>query len=194
MQPISAASGKRAAAGSERVGTSMTDFSKFLDDDQGAITIDWVALTAGLLLLGIMVVYAIFNGGVAGLVSNVNATLAAVTTDVDTGDAPDLNGITTASALALLSDGRAMPVGAVVQGSGLWLTGTVLTQWTDPSGPAGNFFQTVSSSANVSPLAVGTTISGADTFDVNGTSSSSQVFLDNTTVLSDPWGLSGPVI
>ena len=172
----------------------MTDFSKFLDDDQGAITIDWVALTAGLLLLGIMVVYAIFNGGVAGLVSNVNATLAAVTTDVDTGDAPDLNGITTASALALLSDGRAMPVGAVVQGSGLWLTGTVLTQWTDPSGPAGNFFQTVSSSANVSPLAVGTTISGADTFDVNGTSSSSQVFLDNTTVLSDPWGLSGPVI
>ena len=30
----------------------------------GAVTIDWVALTAGILLLGIAVVYGVFEGGV----------------------------------------------------------------------------------------------------------------------------------
>ncbi len=71
----------------------MKTFTKFLIDDTGAVTIDWVALTAGILLLGIMVVYAIFNNGVAGLVSNVNSTLAGVTTDVSTGSAPTQSGI-----------------------------------------------------------------------------------------------------
>ncbi len=56
----------------------MTKFAKFLSDDAGAVTIDWVALTAGILLLGIMVVYAIFNNGVQSLVENVNSTLSAV--------------------------------------------------------------------------------------------------------------------
>ncbi len=46
----------------------MTKLTKFLSDDAGAITIDWVALTAGVLLLGILVVYAIFNNGVSTLV------------------------------------------------------------------------------------------------------------------------------
>ncbi len=69
----------------------MTKFTEFLSDDTGAVTIDWVALTSGILLLGIMVVYAIFNGGVADLVSNVNSTLTGVTTDIDTGPAPNLN-------------------------------------------------------------------------------------------------------
>ncbi len=59
----------------------MTIFTKFLSDDAGAVTIDWVALTAGILLLGIMVVYAIFNNGVAGLVNSINTTLSSVTTD-----------------------------------------------------------------------------------------------------------------
>jgi hypothetical protein len=54
----------------------------FLSDDAGAVTIDWVALTAGILLLGIMVVYAIFNNGVSVLVSNVNSTLESVNTNV----------------------------------------------------------------------------------------------------------------
>ena len=60
----------------------MTKFTKFLSDDAGAVTIDWVALTAGILLLGIMVVYAIFNGGVSTLVTNINSTLSGVTTNV----------------------------------------------------------------------------------------------------------------
>ena len=53
----------------------MTTFTKFFRDDTGAVTIDWVALTAGILLLGIMAVYAIFNGGVADLVNRINAGL-----------------------------------------------------------------------------------------------------------------------
>jgi len=60
-------------------------FTKFLSDDAGAVTIDWVALTAGILLLGIMVVYAIFNNGVSSLVSNVNSTLTGVSTGVSIG-------------------------------------------------------------------------------------------------------------
>ena len=69
----------------------MAKFTEFLSDDAGAVTIDWVALTAGILLLCIMVVYAIFNNGVASLVSNVNSTLSGITTNVDVGPAPDLN-------------------------------------------------------------------------------------------------------
>ena len=57
----------------------MTKFTKFLSDDAGAVTIDWVALTAGILLLGIMVVYAIYNKGVAGLVLAINSDLSSIT-------------------------------------------------------------------------------------------------------------------
>ena len=60
----------------------MTKFIHFLRDDTGAVTIDWVALTAGILLLGIMVVYVIFDGGVSTLVDKVNTTLSGVATDV----------------------------------------------------------------------------------------------------------------
>ena len=70
---------------------SLTIFTKFLSDDAGAVTIDWVALTAGILLLGIMVVYAIFNNGVASLVSNVNSTLSGITTSVDVGTIDNMN-------------------------------------------------------------------------------------------------------
>ncbi len=66
----------------------MTKTTNFLNDDTGAVTIDWVALTAGILLLGIMVIYAIFNNGVASLVSNINSTLAGATSGVTVGTAP----------------------------------------------------------------------------------------------------------
>ena len=69
----------------------MTKFTKFLSDDAGAVTIDWVALTAGILLLGIMVVYAIFNNGVSSLVSNVNSTLVGVSTSVGIGTITNQN-------------------------------------------------------------------------------------------------------
>ena len=56
----------------------MAKFTEFLSDDAGAVTIDWVALTSGILLFGIMVVYAIYNNGVSSLVSNVISTLFGV--------------------------------------------------------------------------------------------------------------------
>ena len=68
----------------------MTKLETFLRDDRGAITIDWVALTAGILLLGIAVVYAIFNKGVQPLLNSVNSNLStAVSANV--GDAPNPN-------------------------------------------------------------------------------------------------------
>ena len=63
---------------------------RFLRDDDGAVTIDWVALTSGVLLLGIMVVYAIFNNGVSSLVNSINSNLAGVGL-ADPGPAPDFN-------------------------------------------------------------------------------------------------------
>ena len=69
----------------------MTKFTKFLADDAGAVTIDWVALTAGILLLGIMVVYAIFNNGVSTLVSSVNATLSTAGSGVNIGTLENQN-------------------------------------------------------------------------------------------------------
>ncbi len=70
----------------------MTKFFKFLGDDAGAVTIDWVALTAGVLLLGILVVYAIFNNGVSTVVSNINATLDGVATNVTIGTVDNIGG------------------------------------------------------------------------------------------------------
>jgi len=69
----------------------MSRFFEFISDDAGAVTIDWVALTAGILLLGIMVVYAIFNNGVSTLVSNVNSTLVGVSTGVSIGTITNQN-------------------------------------------------------------------------------------------------------
>ena len=63
----------------------MTKFTDFLSDDAGAVTIDWVALTAGVLLLGILVVYSIFNKGVAPLVSKINQELGEVAVNISTG-------------------------------------------------------------------------------------------------------------
>ena len=60
----------------------MIKFFKYLCDESGTVMIDRVALTAGVLLLGIMVVYAIFNNGVNSLVSKVAPTLDGVNTKV----------------------------------------------------------------------------------------------------------------
>ena len=64
---------------------AVTKFINFLSDDAGAVTIDWVALTAGVLLLAILVVYAIFNNGVDTLVGNINSTLMGIDTTVGVG-------------------------------------------------------------------------------------------------------------
>ncbi len=66
----------------------MTKFMNFLRDETGAVTIDWVALTAGILLLGITLVYSIFNNGVGSLATNINSNLTAAGTAVSTGTPP----------------------------------------------------------------------------------------------------------
>jgi len=57
----------------------------FLRDCNGAVTIDWVTLTSTVLLVGIMVVFAIYNNGVSSLVSNVNSTMQNNDLGVDVG-------------------------------------------------------------------------------------------------------------
>lgn len=51
---------------------------RFIADEDGAVTVDWVALTAAVVIIGIGVVYAVFSNGddgVAGLVTNLNDQL-----------------------------------------------------------------------------------------------------------------------
>ena len=64
----------------------MTKFTEFFSDDAGAVTIDWITLTAIVLVLGIMVVYAIFNIGVSNVDETVNATLAGAPANVLLGE------------------------------------------------------------------------------------------------------------
>ncbi len=67
---------------------------EFLRDDDGAVTIDWVALTAGILLLGIAVVYGVFEGGVQPLVQSINSNLGIavkVPASVDAGPPDSFN-------------------------------------------------------------------------------------------------------
>ena len=54
----------------------MIKLSHFIEDDFGAITVDWVALTAGILLVGIMTIYAIYGGdGMDNILTNIEDTL-----------------------------------------------------------------------------------------------------------------------
>jgi hypothetical protein len=69
----------------------MTNFAKFLSDDAGAVTVDWIALTAGVLIVGIMVIYAIYNTGVSSLVVNVNSQLVGISLVVDIGTIENQN-------------------------------------------------------------------------------------------------------
>ncbi len=66
----------------------MTIFAQFIRDEAGAVTIDWVALTAGILLLGIAVVYAIFRTGVADVVTDINTALSGSVNTTNVGGVP----------------------------------------------------------------------------------------------------------
>ena len=48
---------------------------KFLLDEAGAATIDLVALTAGIIVLGIAVVFSIFANGASHAVAGINTSL-----------------------------------------------------------------------------------------------------------------------
>ena len=56
-----------------------------LNDERGAITIDWVTLTAGILLFGIMIVYSVMNDSAGYLMDEfetLNARYSADAIDV----------------------------------------------------------------------------------------------------------------
>lgn len=72
----------------DQTGSGGFMLKKFVDDTSGAVTIDWVALTAGILLLGMTLVYAIFNNGVGDLAKSINSAMSAVDPAIDTGDRP----------------------------------------------------------------------------------------------------------
>lgn len=66
---------------------------RFAKDNSGAVTVDWVALTAAVVIIGIGIVYAVFgtgDDGVAGLVTNLTGELGQAAENIDgaTGDLP----------------------------------------------------------------------------------------------------------
>lgn len=63
---------------------------RFVRNESGAVTIEWVTLTAGGLLLGMALVWSIFSNGVNPVAENVSAQISTVEI-VGTGDAPSLN-------------------------------------------------------------------------------------------------------
>ncbi|GMG81743.1 hypothetical protein LNKW23_09560 [Paralimibaculum aggregatum] len=63
----------------------MWELEAFVRDDSGSATSDWVALAAGILLLGMIVIYGIYDRGVVGVVDDMNTELSAF--DLDQPDA-----------------------------------------------------------------------------------------------------------
>jgi len=65
----------------------MTGFAEFVGDEAGAITIDWTVISGGLLLLGLLVIYTIFNSdGYVNIVAESNETLGSSGPNVAVGD------------------------------------------------------------------------------------------------------------
>lgn len=67
----------------------MIEFNEFLSDEAGAITIDWVAITASILLLGTGAVYMIFNDGVVSASENIDTFATDLTSSIVVGTPPD---------------------------------------------------------------------------------------------------------
>lgn len=66
--------------------TIMNRFRSFVEDKSGAVTVDWVALTAAVVVIGIGLVYAVFGtgqDGVAGLVDNLTGELNQAATNIE---------------------------------------------------------------------------------------------------------------
>lgn len=58
---------------------------RFAADKSGAVTVDWVALTAAVVIIGIGIVYAVFGSGddgVNGLVTNLTTELGVAATNI----------------------------------------------------------------------------------------------------------------
>ncbi len=65
-------------------------YSRFFADDRGAVTTDWVALTAGVLVLTVLATYGIYGAGLAAAVQDTSDILVAASS-LDFGSPPHLN-------------------------------------------------------------------------------------------------------
>jgi Flp pilus assembly pilin Flp len=63
----------------------MTNFSAFLNDETGAVTVDWVVLTAAVVGLG-LVVFTIIQPAVGNLATEIAGELEEAGTGMDTVD------------------------------------------------------------------------------------------------------------
>ncbi|MFN3262637.1 MAG: hypothetical protein ACE37J_18980 [Pikeienuella sp.] len=65
---------------------SFNSFRRFGANDSGAVTVDWVALTAAVVVIGIGLAYAIFGDGttgVGGLVTNLTTEINQAATNLE---------------------------------------------------------------------------------------------------------------
>jgi len=62
--------------------------ARFVRNRRGAVTIDWVGLSGAILLMGIVLVYALFNYGVGSTSSSINSNLSAIGSGIVIGPAP----------------------------------------------------------------------------------------------------------
>ena len=65
---------------------SFKAFRRFGADESGAVTVDWVALTAAVVVIGIGLAYAIFGDGttgVGGLVTNLTTEINQAATNLE---------------------------------------------------------------------------------------------------------------
>jgi len=65
-------------------------FRKLLRSDRGAVTADWTALTASMVLLGLGVLYAVMQSA-EPLVDKTTDTLESMNIAIPTGDKPDFS-------------------------------------------------------------------------------------------------------
>lgn len=105
--------------------------SLLLRDDRGAVTVDWVAIVSAVLLLGIAVVYAVYNTGVASTVESINEALGgAIAAISGSGATSDPNGVSGPSGI-MTSDGGFLPAGTTLTDKGgVFGTGSLPSQWT----------------------------------------------------------------
>lgn len=64
----------------------MNKIRQFASNESGAVTVDWVALTAAVVVIGIALVYAVFgtgSDGVAGLVDNLAGELGTAASNIE---------------------------------------------------------------------------------------------------------------
>lgn len=65
-----------------RRATLLSYLRSFLREKRGAVTVDWVVLTAAIVVLGIAVLYSV-SGGTASLTDKINDELATTSTEGD---------------------------------------------------------------------------------------------------------------